>query len=555
VQRPAIPADKADAQIAMIRQKIGQYLVVERLGNGGMGSVYRGVDETLGREVALKILDTTIADSAARLRAEASALARLSHPGIATVYELLEDDDRLVMVMELVRGQTLQSILDEVGVFSPRRAAELCMQALAALSHAHAAGVVHRDLKPGNLMITESGSIKIMDFGIARLEGAINLTNVGQMLGTPAYMAPEQVLGHPVDGRADLYAMGVVFFRLVTAAFPFRGENPFDMAQSQVTDAPAKASDMRPDLPAWADDIVARAMAKAPARRFQSAMEFHEAFARAIGEVPSQVTPIAVPALERTEVMARPDFSQPPSTLPEPIATSAPRRSHRAALTIATAAVVLAGAAWMLGPFGAASSDAQDNPPIVADLAEEKPGGAPTTTPISATVEIGGAGAPTPSPAPDTAKAAAASSGAKSTPLPAVGAPAKPVLPPASFKNVKLLTVNGSRSTASDAILHFSDAEISVQSSDAKIEATALGYPQIAKATYVRARDPQWDPLFSAPAGKIDVPGILGRSRHWLVLQSKDAYVILRLDGEDRLDVLKAFEERTGIIVERPVVK
>ena len=230
----------------MIRQKIGQYLVVERLGNGGMGSVYRGVDETLGREVALKILDTTIADSAARLRAEASALARLSHPGIATVYELLEDDDRLVMVMELVRGQTLQSILDEVGVFSPRRAAELCMQALAALSHAHAAGVVHRDLKPGNLMITESGSIKIMDFGIARLEGAINLTNVGQMLGTPAYMAPEQVLGHPVDARADLYAMGVVFFRLVTAAFPFRGENPFDMAQSQVTDAPAKASDMRP---------------------------------------------------------------------------------------------------------------------------------------------------------------------------------------------------------------------------------------------------------------------------------------------------------------------
>jgi serine/threonine-protein kinase len=536
----------------MVRKKIGQYLVIERLGNGGMGSVYRGVDETLGREVALKILNAAVADSAARLRAEASALARLSHPGIATVYELLEDDDRLVMVMELVRGQTLQYILDEVGVFSPRRAAELCMQALAALSHAHAAGVVHRDLKPGNLMLTETGSIKIMDFGIARLEGAINLTNVGQMLGTPAYMAPEQVLGHPVDARADLYAMGVVFFRLVTAAFPFRGENPFDMAQSQVTDAPAKASDMRPDLPAWADEVVARAMAKAPAQRFQSAMEFHEAFSRAIGEVPSQVTPIAVPALERTEVMARPDFSQPPSTAPQPIATPAPRRSHSAAL-VAAAAVVLAGAAWFLGPFGTASSDAQDNPPIVADLAEEKPGGAPTTTPISATVDT--SGAPTPTPAPDAAKTAAASSRAQPTPLPAAGASTKPVLPPASFKNVKLLTVNGSRSTASDAVLLFSDAEISVQSSDAKTEAAALRYPQIAKATYVRARDPQWDPLLSAPAGKIDVPGILGRSRHWLVLQSKDAYVILRLDGEDRLDVLKAFEERTGIVVERPVVK
>ena len=112
-----------------------------------MGSVYRGVDETLGRDVALKILDTTIADSAARLRAEAAALARLTHPGIATIYELVEDDDRLVMVMELVRGQTLQQILDEVGVFSPRRAADLCMQALATLAYAHAAGVVHRDLE------------------------------------------------------------------------------------------------------------------------------------------------------------------------------------------------------------------------------------------------------------------------------------------------------------------------------------------------------------------------------------------------------------------------
>src|SRR5262245_53206791 len=182
----------------MLRQKIGQYRVIERLGTGGMGSVYRATDELLGREVALKVIDTTMEGSPARLRAEAAAMARLSHPGIATVYELIEDDTRLVMAMELVRGQTLQNILEQVGVFSPNRAAELCMQALAALEHAHAAGVVHRDLKPGNLMLTESGSIKVMDFGIARLDGTANLTNVGAMLGTPAYMAPEQVLGHPV---------------------------------------------------------------------------------------------------------------------------------------------------------------------------------------------------------------------------------------------------------------------------------------------------------------------------------------------------------------------
>jgi hypothetical protein len=120
---------------------------------------------------------------------------------------------------------------------------------------------------------------------------------------------------------------------------------------------------------------------------------------------------------------------------------------------------------------------------------------------------------------------------------------------------VKLLTVNGTRTTASDADLHFSEAELSVQSSDTKVGSSALRYPEIAKATYVRARDPQWDPLFNSPAGKIDVPGILGRARHWLVLQGKDAYVILRLDGEDRIDVLKALEDRTGLVVDRPVVK
>ena len=547
----------------MIRQKIGQYLVVERLGNGGMGSVYRGVDETLGRDVALKILDTTITDSAARLRAEAAALARLSHPGIATVYELLEDDDRLVMVMELVRGQTLQHILDEVGVFSPRRAAELCMQALAALSHAHAAGVVHRDLKPGNLMITDHGSLKIMDFGIARLEGAINLTNVGQMLGTPAYMSPEQVLGHPVDSRADLYAMGVVFFRLITAAFPFQGENPFDMAQAQVKDTPVKPSESRSDLPAWVDEIVIRALAKAPRDRFQSAVEFHEAFARATADV-TPPAPVAAPVMERTEVMARPDFSRADETValptpsvplpavPSPTAPAAQGRSRSAGLTLAAAAVVVAGAVWMFAPFGAATSNATAEASVAA----------PEATPVSEVVTVPGptvsnvGNTPTPASASDIAKPLAGSALAKATPLPApVSESPKPVLPPVAFKNVKLLTVNGSRTTASDAALHFSEAEISVQSSDTKVGGAALAYPQVAKATYVHARDPKWDPLLGGPAGKIDVPGILGRARHWLVLQSKDSYVILRLDGNDRLDVLKAFEERTGLVVERPVVK
>ena len=532
----------------MVRQKIGQYRVLERLGNGGMGSVYRAVDELLGRDVALKVLDTTLQDSAARLRAEAAALARLSHPGIATVYELVEDDERLVMVMELVRGQTLQHILDDVGVFSPRRAAELCMQALAALEHAHAAGVVHRDLKPGNLMLTENGSIKIMDFGIARLDGAVTLTGANSMIGTPAYMAPEQVLGHPVDPRADLYAMGVVFFRLITAALPFKGETPFDMAQAQVRDAPAKATHVRPDLPSWADDIITRALAKAPAARFQSAVEFHEAFALAIADMPLVQSRIA-PAVEATEIMERPHSSLTPA-VPQPVATEAPRHPRITWLTAAAGAAVLTAAAWILTPSGAASPDAAgDTPTAVAD-ADAKPSPTPAIVPAaSATDRETNAPAPTPA---GLAKPATTAERAKTQPVPEAGhLSAKAALPTASFTGVKLLTVAGARTTSSDATVDLSEAEISVRSTDAKIGASALRYQQITRATYVHARDPKWDPLLSGPTGKIDVPGILGRARHWLVLQGKDAYVILRLDTAHRQDIMKAFEDRTGIAVER----
>ena len=380
-------------------------------------------------------------------------------------------------------------------MFSPRRAADLCMQALAALTHAHAAGVVHRDLKPGNILVTESGSIKIMDFGIARLEGAINLTNVGQMLGTPAYMAPEQVLGHPVDSRADLYAMGVVFFRLITAAFPFKGENPFDMAQAQVKDAPAKASDMRPDLPAWTDEIVARAMAKAPAQRFQSAMEFHEAFARATGEAPSQVTPIAVPALERTEVMARPDFSHPPSAASQPIATAGPKRSHTASLTIAVAAAVLAGLVGCSHRLAQGPPDAQDDPPIVASppkrnrvTRQRRHRCLQQWIPVARRqrrrqmLEV-------------------RRRHRQRSRRRCRGRAPKPVLPPASFKNVKLLTVNGSRSTASDAALLFQKRKSTLSRRTRRWGRRHFAIRRSRKRP-TSTRDPQW--IHSSAPGRQD---------------------------------------------------
>jgi serine/threonine-protein kinase len=272
----------------MIGQNVGKYRILDRIGKGGMGTVYKAVDETLHREVAIKVLNAELNDPevAKRFRSEAITVARLSHPGIATIYELFEHDGQWLMVMEFVRGETLENMVARMGPLSAQRAAEFCMQALAALAHAHSMGVVHRDLKPANLMVTENGSVKVMDFGIARVSGGEQLTNAGFMMGTPAYMAPEQVRGGEIDARTDLYSMGVVFYRLCTAKLPFKGDTAFAIVQSQVNDPPTPVSTVRQDLPSWVEDIIGRSLAKAPVERFQSAAEFHEGFARCLAGLP-----------------------------------------------------------------------------------------------------------------------------------------------------------------------------------------------------------------------------------------------------------------------------
>jgi serine/threonine-protein kinase len=518
---------------------LGPYRIVERLGSGGMGSVYRAVDDQLGRDVALKILATTTADAAARLRAEAEALGRLSHPGVAAVYDLIEDDEHLALVMEFIPGQTLQDVLEQGGMFSPRRAAELCAEILAALEHVHAAGVVHRDLKPANVMLSESGAIKLTDFGIARVDGAVGLTAAGKMLGTPAYMAPEQVLGHAVDARVDLYATGVVFFRLVTGALPFKGSTPFEMAQAQVNDAPARASDQNRDLPAWVDAILKRALEKRPGDRFQSAAEFRQALAHAALETVQSTDHV----VERTEAMVRPVLAAPPRTNP------AARRSPRPWL-VAGVALTSAAAVWMSFLLGSAIA----NQPAADQAVQmsQQPAPAPATQAIATGT--------TASPG---ATDAAASAAAPMKPAPAVSSgdsvrtggasgPAGARLPSVWFDNIKVLTVTGDRTTTADVIVHFSAADVQLQSETGKSAGTAMPYQRIAKATYTHGRDPQWDPGFSRPAGKIDVGGgIFGRDRHWLVLQGPDTYIVLRLDGGDRNSVMKAFEDRARVSIDR----
>jgi serine/threonine-protein kinase len=295
----------------MIGTTVGKYRVLDRLGRGGMGTVYKALDETLDREVAIKVLNPDLGDAELlkRFRAEAISLARLNHPGIATIYELHRHDDDLLMVMEFVRGETLQALSERLGPLEPPQAAHICIQILDALAHAHRAGIVHRDLKPANVMVTDAGQVKVMDFGIARMLGGEHYTHAGYMMGTPAYMAPEQVLGQEVDGRADLYSVGVLFYRLLSRELPFKADTAIAMAQKQVAEAPTPIGTFRPDLPPWCEAIILRALAKSPDERFQTAEAFRNAIRAgvapaALGELPTMATPTQASLLRTTDLRA-----------------------------------------------------------------------------------------------------------------------------------------------------------------------------------------------------------------------------------------------------------
>ena len=325
----------------MIGKTVGKYRIVERLGRGGMGTVYKAIDETLDREVAIKVLNADLGDTdiLKRFRAEAVTLARLNHPGIATLYELYRDDNDLLMVMEFVRGETVHELSERLGALAAPQAAHLAMQVLDALSHAHRAGVVHRDLKPANLMVTEMGIVKVMDFGIARVLGTEHYTQGGYMMGTPAYMAPEQVLGGEIDGRADLYAVGVVLYRLLSGQLPFSADTAIAMVQKQVNEPPTPITQFQPDLPLWCARVLNRALAKSPGDRFQTADEFRTALLSAVqpqtlGEMPTMATPTPLGLLlvgdqtvaQPSSALASEGYSQRTSAaaVATPLATSVP---------------------------------------------------------------------------------------------------------------------------------------------------------------------------------------------------------------------------------------
>ncbi|HVT58700.1 MAG TPA: protein kinase [Thermoanaerobaculia bacterium] len=260
----------------MIDRIIGNYRIVEKLGEGGMGAVYRALDLMLEREVAIKAIRPELArepEIVERFRAEAKMLARVNHPAIATIYSFFQQGEDIFLAMEFVRGETLSRLLLRQGAMPWEQAVALLAVALEGIEQAHRAGIVHRDLKPDNLMITENGALKVMDFGIARMAGTSRMTRTGLLVGTLRYMAPEQIRGEEVDRRTDLYALGTVLYEMVTGRVPFDGNSDYAVLKAQVEEKPAPPSLAMPQIPAWLDGAILRSLAKDPPARFSTVEE------------------------------------------------------------------------------------------------------------------------------------------------------------------------------------------------------------------------------------------------------------------------------------------
>jgi eukaryotic-like serine/threonine-protein kinase len=254
----------------------GRYELVRSLGGGGMSEVYLARDQMLGREVAVKVIRPELAAderSLARFRREARAAASLSHPGIVAIHDVGVHRDAPFIVMERVEGRTLGQVLHDEGRLSPDHAAEIAAAVAHALGAAHAAGIIHRDVKPGNIMLTESGRVKVLDFGIAHAARWTPLTEGPVVHGTAEYMSPEQIRGQGADPRSDLYALGAVLYELLAGHPPFHGETPLAIAYRHLEDTPPPVESLRPDVPFGLSAVLARSLAKDRGHRYRSADE------------------------------------------------------------------------------------------------------------------------------------------------------------------------------------------------------------------------------------------------------------------------------------------
>jgi eukaryotic-like serine/threonine-protein kinase len=278
----------------------GRYELDGVVGRGGMAEVYRARDIRLDRIVAIKTLRADLARDQifqARFRREAQSAASLNHPAIVAVYDTGEDMATGVpvpyIVMEFVDGRTVRDLLQDGHRLLPERSLEIIDGVLRALDYSHQAGIVHRDIKPGNVMVTRNGDVKVMDFGIARAmsDAQATMTQTAQVIGTAQYLSPEQARGERVDSRSDLYSTGCLLYELLTGRPPFTGDSPVAIAYQHVRENPVPPSRVDPDVPPWADAIVLKAMAKSPADRYQTAADMRADLQRAASGLPVAAAP------------------------------------------------------------------------------------------------------------------------------------------------------------------------------------------------------------------------------------------------------------------------
>lgn len=481
----------------MIGQTIGKYRILERLGSGGTGTVYRAFDESLEREVAIKVLNRGVTEPAIlkRFRVEATTLAKLNHPAIATIYDFVECGDELLIVLEFVLGETLEALAERTSPLPVPRAVAIVDTVLSALAHTHRAGIAHCDIKPANVMITAQGAVKVMDFGTAREQGA-GTGAAPYLLGTPAYMPSEQLLGHALDGRTDLYAVGVLFYRLVTGALPFSADNAIEAMRKQISEAHTPVRAHRPDLPDWCDRVVQRALAKAPADRFQTADEFRNALREATAPVIS--------------------------------ASSTSQRAHARVLRPLVAATAVAVSLLAMGivqappapPMGDVTLEVSEPEPVElppAPAAEPQPKG-PEAEPKNFFTHV----------------------------------------PPFAFE-ARVLTGSRRSPTECKCRVELANGRIVWRSAD-EPQAHAVAFDRVAAMVYSHGRDPLWmgssgpTPVVEVSHGPFAAFGLF-RERDWVSLrltESRLRFLVLRFDeAAEAKDAITALEQRVGIRIER----
>src|SRR5271168_644948 len=291
--------------------KLGPHEIQSPLGAGGMAEVYRATDTKLGRDIALKVLPAEMAQDPERLgrfRREAKTLAQLDHPNIVTIYSVEESDGVHFLTMQLVEGQPLDRLIPQGGL-PAEQIVEIAGALGDALAAAHEKGIVHRDLKPANVMVSNEGRVKVLDFGLAKDIHAVNVgdatmtsasqTQVGVVMGTPAYMSPEQTSGRPLDHRTDIFSLGVMLHEMATGQRPFEGNSSAELVSAILRDTPPSVTDARPDLPSDLARVIRRCLEKDPRHRVQTARDVSNEF-RDLARQTTQKSGLAIASASRT---------------------------------------------------------------------------------------------------------------------------------------------------------------------------------------------------------------------------------------------------------------